>query len=216
MPGTRFLLHLTAFLALGSGLLSAADGPAPLVLTGTRTNWPSFAAEVRHEEGPGVFPTERAYVMIGTNRCAFVVPAGLHLSVPVQNDVTLLSADFDSILTVRVVDRPGVDPGDPTPTALRGSLLYEHPGAAILDTFSLVAEGRRGPALDAGWSDPGGISRRVRVTWIPAPGGLLEFCVVCPAKDFAECQRRLSTVLLTFRSADASGKLHLPVLSDKL
>jgi hypothetical protein len=95
-------------------------------------------------------------------------------------------------------------------------LLQRHPGAKILEEFTLSALSRRGPAFDLRWNANGGMPRCERVVFIPALAGVLEFSLVASPEKFVAAQAEYDLLLLTFRASDARGKLVVPVLSDKL
>ncbi|MGH7969335.1 MAG: hypothetical protein ACREIC_11470, partial [Limisphaerales bacterium] len=164
----------------------------------------------------GLMPSDRIFVSLGTNLWAFVLPAGMHLVVPVQREVALLDSPHNEIVRFRLIPYSVASGAELSAEQAKKLLLQAYPGAVILDTFSMAANGHRGPAFDAEWEGLGGQTRRARVAFIPSQGGILEFSASGDCRDFGSCQRHLATVMLTFRAADAQGKLSLPILSDKI
>ena len=63
---------------------------------------PPVAAEMRHEEGPGLLPADRAYVIAGTNKFAFLIPPGLKLETWSQHLVALVTRDYSCQITFRL------------------------------------------------------------------------------------------------------------------
>jgi hypothetical protein len=175
----------------------------------------ALQADVRTDHEAGSLPARRAFVTAGTNRFAFSVPEGFRLDSSNENLVSLISADYHSLLTFRIA-APGAPAGqEPRAAVWREALLQQHPGAKILQQFTLTAANRTGPAFDAAWSSPGGLPRTQRVAFIPALAGTLEFSLVSTTDAFQKAQYDLNFLLLTFRASDPQGKLDLPRFSDK-
>jgi len=201
-----------ALALLGSALLSAA---AADLEAGSAPMPPALRAEIRTDSEPGSVEARRAFVTAGTNRFAFSVPEGFRLEPSAPDLVSLVSADYHSLLTFRIA-APGAPAGQEPGAALcRAAVLGQHPGAKILRQFTLTAANRTGPAVDAAWSAPGGLQRNQRVAFIPARTGTLEFRLVCTTDAFPKAQYDFNFVLLTFRAGDAQGKLDLPRFSNK-
>ncbi|MGO8676945.1 MAG: hypothetical protein ACLQVX_13865 [Limisphaerales bacterium] len=198
------LLGAAVFRA-GAADLEAVSPAAPLLLR----------AEVRTDNEAGSVTARRAFVTAGTNRFAFSVPEGFRLEPSNPDWVSFISADYHSVLTFRIA-APGAPCGQELEAAVwREAVLAQHPGAKILQQFTLRAANRAGPAFDAVWSAPGGLQRNQRVAFIPARAGTLEFSLVSTPDAFQKAQYDLNFVLLTFRASDAQGKLDLPRFSDK-
>ncbi|HXP59255.1 MAG TPA: hypothetical protein VN829_02130 [Dongiaceae bacterium] len=160
-------------------------------------------------------PARRVLVTAGTNRFAFSVPEGFRLVASDPDSVSLASTDYRSLLTFHIA-APGAPAGEEPPPALwREAVLQQHPGAKILQQFTLTAANRTGPAFDAAWVAPRGERRSQRVAFIPALAGTLEFNLVCTADAFEKARYDLNFLLLTFRASDAQGKLDLPRFSNK-
>ena len=211
MRETELALRLSLFATLSLLLARLSSSAAP---DADQTNRLQFAAQARHEEGPGIAPTERAYLAMGTNKYTFVVPAGFHLEVTGPTRVTLINAAYTCTLGFELITA-AVSP-ELTPDEPRKLLLREHKGANILDVFSLSADSRTGSAFDSRWLDFSGMVKCARTAFIPSRSGLLEFSVVCDPGDFPLCQSCLATVMLTFRASDEKGSLKVPILSDKI
>jgi hypothetical protein len=154
-------------------------------------------------------------VTAGTNRFAFSVPEGFRLESSNQGLVSLISADYRSLLTFRIAAVEPLASQEPGAAVWRQAVLEQHPGAKILEQFTLTAANRTGPAFDTAWSAPGGLQRNQRTAYIPASAGTLEFSLVCATDVFSKAKCDLNFLLLTFRASDAQGKLDLPRFSNK-
>ncbi len=174
----------------------------------------ALKAEVRTDQEQGALPAQRVFVTAGTNRFAFSLPAEFHLE-PGRGDlVSVASEDFHMVLTLRIAPW-SLGNHESRAAFWREKLLDQHPGAKIVDEFSLMAAGRRGPAFDASWSASGGLQRIERAAFIPVPAGTLEFSLVATTDAFAKGRSDLNFLMLTFRASDLQGKLDLPRFSNK-
>ena len=200
-----------ASLAVWAQPASPADPPVNVA-----TNRPAYLTQIKHVGGPGLLPGDFAYVTFGTNKFGFVMPDGFRLETEDAQKVTLVSADVSCLLTFRVLESlpPGTTELDPA--NYRDLLLSRHPGGKILEEFSQAAVNRRGPAFDLRWNATGAVPRRERVLLIPSDAGVLEFSLVSSLEKFEAGRQGFNALLMTFRTADADGRLNMPVLSDKL
>jgi hypothetical protein len=203
-----WMVLLSAWLPLGSARAAepAANAPAEP---------PPLRAEVRSDNEAGSVPMRRAFVTAGTNRFAFSVPEGFRLEVSNQDFVSLVSADYHSLLTFRIAAPFAAATVQPQTATWRQSVLQQHPDAKILQEFTLTAADRSGPAFDATWSSAGSLLRRQRVAFIPSRAGILEVSLICAPEAFDKARHDLNFLLLTFRASDAQGRLELPRFSDK-
>jgi len=180
------------------------------------TNQPAYLAQIKHVGGPGLLPGDFAYVTFGTNKFGFVMPAGFRLEKEDAQKVTLVSADISCLLSFRILGSlpPGTTELDPA--TYRDLLLSRHPGGKIIEEFSQAAVSRYGPAFDLRWNAAGTVPRRERVLLIPSDAGVLEFSLVSSLEAFETGRRAFNELLMTFRAADADGRLNMPMLSDRL
>ncbi|MGA2867416.1 MAG: hypothetical protein ABSF95_23325 [Verrucomicrobiota bacterium] len=192
-------------LSVGAAQPAASAPPAP----------PQLKAEVRTDNEPGLLPMRRAFVSAGTNRFAFSIPEGFRPEFSNQNQVSLVSADYNTLLSFRIATHwPPANQG-PESAPWRENVLRQRPFAKILQEFTLTAANQSGPAFDVAWSAPGGQQCRQRVAFIPSRAGTLEFSLMCGTEAFQKTQYDLNFILLTFRASDAEGKLDLPRFSSK-
>ena len=214
MRAIKLIILFAAILAslpLWAQLSAPVGQPANLA-----TNRPAYFTQIKHVGGPGLLPADFAYVTFGTSKFGFVLPAGFRLETGDAQKVTLVSADFSCLLTFRILEPipPGITELDPAP--YRDLLLSRHPGGKILEEFSLTAASRRGPAFDLRWNATGAVPRRERVLFILSDAGVLEFSLVSSLEKFEAGRRGFGALLLSFRAADADGRLIMPVLSNRL
>jgi hypothetical protein len=210
----RRIVQALALQALAGATLWGASA-AELRFDG-ETNMPPVAAEMRHEEGPGLLPADRAYVIAGTNKFAFLIPPGLKLETWSQHLVALVTRDYSCQITFRLAGPLPADASEVSADVYRARLLEEFPGARILKSFSAIADSHRGPAYEADLPGSAGSWRRGLIAYIPSRTAVLEFCLNCVPEKFEAARQQLSTVMLTFRSSDENGQLHISPLSDKL
>src|SRR5664279_4247201 len=118
-------------------------GPAGAADTGwsCASNTPPLRVEVRYEGGPGMSAANRAYVTAGTNKFVFQMPAGFRLETADPQKVTLVSADYNCLLTWRILGPVPAASPDLDPAACRELLLERHLGGQILEEFDLPALG---------------------------------------------------------------------------
>jgi hypothetical protein len=180
------------------------------------TNRPLYVTQIQHVEGPDVLPADYAYVTFGTNKFGFVMPGGFRLETQDCQKVTLVSADFNCLLSIRVLEPLPPDVTELDPAPYRSLVLDRRRGGKILEEFSLAAVGQRGPAFDLRWNAPGPVPRRERVLFIPSQAGVLEFGLVSSLEEFEAGRQAFNNLSKTFRTTGANGRLELPVMSKHL
>jgi hypothetical protein len=213
MRAIRLILLAGLSLAAISDTLHAGQGAE--FGSGADTNALALSAETRHEEGPGLLPADRAYVRAGTNKFAFLVPTGLKLETWSDGRVALVSRDYSRKITFRIVGPPepaGIEAGS---ESWFRRVTAQYPQAKIIKAFSAFADSCRGPAYEIAFVESASL-RRGQVAFIPCRVAVLEFSLVCSPEDFEAARQQLNTILLTFRSSDPNGELHISPLSDKL
>jgi hypothetical protein len=175
---------------------------------------PPLQVSIATEHVPNLLPAFRAYLTAGTNKFAFLVPAGFRMDISGEDGFSLVSADYRCWLTFRIAGP--VPPGakELKPGACRELLLIRRPGAKILEEFSLAAAGQRGPAFSLQWKGPSGVSQSARAVFIPSPAGVLEFGVFASPDNLPKFHGSFNTLLNTF-CIGVGGKLEISPLSSK-
>jgi len=206
-----FLWGLLSGLWLAGPRVSVAEP-----LENSETNSTPLKVAVSLEGGPGALPTHDACVTIGTNRFAFVIPEGYRLSTTDSSKLTLVSGDLSSLITWRIVGPVPAEGAELDPSEYRNLVMSRHTGGKIMEEFSAVAGGERGPAFDMRWGGPAGLERRELAVFAKSPWGIVEFDLVSSLDGFGEARQQLNTIMLTFRASDEKGKLVMPGFSDRL
>ena len=179
------------------------------------TNKLAMKAVVKADSGPGVRPAPRAWLTVGTNQFAFLVPEGYRMETPQGPRVSLANGDLSCVLSFGVVGPLSPDGRELTPEACREVVVTRRNRATILQEFTLYANNQGGPAFDLRWVT-GGVERQERVAFIPCNGALLEFDLTSSLDQFGAGQASLNFVMLTFRASDRTGKIEISPLSDRL
>jgi len=202
----------TSLAASTNVIVTAIMSNTPPSLTNDATL--SIEVKVKVESGPGQIPASRAYVTVGTNRFAFLVPGGFKIDSSDAQRVTMVRTDSGCVLSIRVLEalpQPGLTPAD-----CREKIAQEHPSCVIEEEFSLAAGNSSGPAFEIRWKGDGGVRRAARIAYVPMRAGVVEFSIDSNPDKFGAMLTHLNYVMLTFRASDLSGKIEPTPLSDKI
>jgi len=215
MRAIRLILLAGLSVAAISDAVCAAQGAEFGFGADTNVFVRALVAETRHEEGPGLLPADRAYIRAGTNKFAFLIPTGLKLENWGDGRVALVNRDYSRKITFRIVGPP--EPGgiEADSESWFHKVTAEHPQAKLIKAFSAFADSCRGPAYEISFVESASV-RRGQVAFIPCRVAVVEFSLVCGPEDFEAARQQLNTILLTLRSSDPNGELHISPLSDKL
>ncbi len=186
------------------------------VVAGVPTNSIPIQASIVPENVPNLATYFRVYINAETTKFTFILPREYRADKLTSERVQLVNNDYNRFLSLRLL---GPLPADTEPldaAGFRELILSLHPGAKILEEFSLHAANHTGPAFDLEWVEANGIIRCSRVAFIPSAAGVLEFDLVCNDEQFAEAKRDLNSLMLTFRASDSSGHLEINPISDML
>ena len=186
------------------------------VSSNSASNAPSFKAEVRYEGGPGFSPAYRAYLTVGTNRFAFLIPSGFRLRVSEQRRVQLIKADYSCLLTVQFLEGLPLGAKELNIESGRETVLQRYPGARILDQSAPKVCGCAGLSYDLEWIAPGKLVQRTRVILVGTNAGIMELSLTSSPEQFGAAQRGFNTLLLTLVASDSSGKLTVAPISSLL
>ncbi|HLH54954.1 MAG TPA: hypothetical protein VKY92_15190, partial [Verrucomicrobiae bacterium] len=93
---------------------------------------PTLAAEVRHEEGAGLLPTDRAYITAGTNKFAFLVPAEFRLDFVNETALELVTRDYSSRIGFKILPPQSAEAGDMTADLCSSWVTQQSPGGKII------------------------------------------------------------------------------------
>jgi hypothetical protein len=154
------------------------------------------------------------FVTQGTNRFVFLLPEGFRSDIS-PDKCSLKSADFSTSILLQMYSYPVGVTSEEMAVQLRERLLRDHPGAEVLEQFSLSAANHTGPAFDIQWYPKHTAAYRMRSTFIPFGDAVLELRLETSRQDFEKNKGFLNTVLITFRGAE-NGKLEIPQISTRL
>ena len=202
---------------LVAGILSHASTSAQRPAETTVTNLPPITVRLDREIVPGMEPLSRVYVGVGTNQLALLAPLGFRIrSEPEQRKVVFSQPEGRCNIQFRLHAPPlAPDAKGLKPEPFRQLLLERHPGAQVVEEYTLSAGGQSGPAFDLAWRTPTGLWLFVRTVYIPSDAGILEFSMITDPDKAAEFRHVFNGVLLTFRSS-RGGKLEVTPLSNQL
>jgi hypothetical protein len=181
----------------------------------TQTNESAITVALKSEGGPGLVTTTRAYITVGTNKFAFLVPDEFKMAGCDSQKVTLMKGDGSCLINVRVLGSKPLSDKPFDCAGTRGLLYFEHKDATIVSEFAMFAGGVGGPAFEIHWG-VGALSRVSRVGFIPLRAGIVEFSVDSSAKNLGPSLGDFNYVLLTFRASDENGKLAATPISDQI
>jgi hypothetical protein len=175
-----------------------------------------FSTQVVIQSGPDLMPIRCAVTTVGTNKFAFAVPENYQVDVSSSQKVTVNTADFSVVFTLRICG-PNPDDGAALDVdTYRATLLRDHPNAAILAEFGANAGGGHGPAFDIRWKVSGKVDRYARVEYVPSRLGVIEFSMTSSQKAAGQAKADLNFMMMTFRTNGDDGKLSLPAISNHL
>jgi hypothetical protein len=192
--------------------LAATNAQNPA--SGGETNLAAFRASLRSEEVIGSEAVKRAYVTLGTNEFAFVVPKGYRMDASIPEKITLIKDDYACSISLHFASAKSNGAAQPQADTVRQTVLERYPSTKIRDEFSQTAAGSRGPAFDLQFPNAAGALQFARVVFIPYANGVIEFTLLSNPDQFAIGQYAFDTLLLTF-SSNQDGKLSITPLSDK-
>jgi len=186
-----------------------ADGPSTDGST-TATNRPAFKVSLRGGETVGTHQVERAFLNIGTNQIAFIVPGGFQMDAANPEKIVLTEPTRGYFITVRVIS---LAESTSETSSFKAAALDRYPGAKITqETMAFVAN-HSGPAFDLEWLTSAGTAESARIHFIPSAAGILEFSVMARSADFKDA-RLYFDVLLASVQNNESGKLVIVPLPD--
>lgn len=145
----------------------------------------------------------RAYVTVGTNKLAFLLPDGFRMESnnSTQNAISFVNGECNCWLTFRIAAPPLSSGRELNAQPLREMLLNRHPRAKILEEFSLVVAGGSVPAFDLQWETSSGLFQRMRVVFVPSSAGILELALLTNVDNFSKFQNAFNSFLLGFRTS---------------
>lgn len=211
----RNLFRCLAAVLGGSLLITASFGEESSSIDVATNTPPALQTTLRNEEMIGSSPVRRAYIYLGTNAFAFVVPDGYRLDTTNPQRVSLIRQDNQCFLTFQIAGFGFGSAAKSESNLFRERALDCYPQAKILEEFSKTIANRQGPAFDLQWTNSFGGPQAARVIFIPSEAGTLEFTAQSNRNEFEEAASALHFLSLTFRSNEG-GTLNISRLSDRI
>jgi hypothetical protein len=180
-------------------------------------NWatPSgFQVSIRSEEIRGnSWQIQRAYVTVGTNKLAFVVPEGFRADASDPQRIVISDVNCTCFITFRFVDLEPAASKELQPDSYRDLALGRFPDARITNEYTDFVGNRSGPGFDLRWKNWGGTEQCARVAYIPSAAGVMEFSLVSSSARFEGCQTLLRTLMSSLRNNE-DGPLKITPITD--
>jgi hypothetical protein len=170
----------------------------------TKTNKLAFNATLRGGETVGDHQIFRAFLHVGTNEVAFIVPTGFQMDASNPQKIVISDNDGRCFMTVRVDSAAPESEGQEA--YFRGLALQRFPGAKITDETTEAAANHSGPSFTLQWVSAGGAVQSASISFILTPAGVLEFSTMSRTADFNDARLYLR-ILLSSVQTNESGKL---------
>lgn len=174
---------------------------------------PVMDVSIKSEELVKADPVRRAYVTVGTNQFAFVVPDQFRMDASNPEVIQIMDAEASCFITFRVV--PQSKSATKDSAAFRAAVLNRFPGARIEEEFPKKVNGRSGTAFDFDWTNANGALQSGRFIFVPTEAGTLEFSLLTRADVRSKGSYFFNSVLLSFCS-NLDGPLTIVRLTDRM
>ncbi len=205
---------LFALFTLGA-LLSTARvfaGENPADAPAGTTNKMAYNASLRRGETIGLHQVQRAFLTVGTNQIAFIVPGGFRMDASDPQKILLTNPDSGCFISVRISSAAQVEPGSEA-SFFRGAALNRFPGAIISQESSELVANHSGPAFNLVWVNTSGASQSARIDFIPTAAGVLEFSVLAPTANFKDAKDTFESLVGSVQNNE-NGKIVIVPLPD--
>lgn len=138
-----------------------------------------------------------------TGRIAFLPPPGWRMRFePKDAQIVWTSADYTSVLSLKVVPDPDGSLRTHLASRCRSRLAQEEPELRIVDEFVCYTAGQTGQAFDVQRSVPGRELITGRVACIPISGAVADLRLFNPESQRQQRQTELVMFLNSFRVAE--------------
>jgi hypothetical protein len=226
-PSGGFMGTLSLLCLLSSGIAAeAADqrpGYQPLARTkpvasafpahlaaGAGTNRPSFHVSSVPRTIHGGINISTFVIAADTSQFSFLPPLGWNAqSNASEKTIKLVRPERGALITVRIIE-DRIDPAvELTKETLRPILLSRYPSAKIVEELSASALGQSAPAFELDSRTSNNARQRIRVAFVPFPGGHLECALTASHDKTSREHHDFNQLLLSLRHAPLNGKLAL-------
>ena len=189
--------------------VSAEEQPSPQT-SAPATNAPAFRASLRAGETIGRHQMQRAFLNLGTNQIAFIVPTGFQMDATDSQKIVLTDPAHGYFMTVRVTNPTEEAAGA---SFFRAEALSRYPGAKITGESTDFVANHSGPAFNLEWLNPSGAGQAAHISFIPSAAGVLEFSIMARSVDFKDA-RIYFDILQSSVQNNETGKLVIVPLPD--
>jgi len=209
MSHHKQILGAWALAVLLSAMRASADG-TPNEGSMTATNKSAFKVSMRSGETVGIQQIQRAFLDIGTNQIAFMIPGGFQMNAARADKIVLTEPERGYFMTVRVITL--AEAGSEA-SFFKTEALNHYPGARITQESTTLVANHSGPAFTLEWSSSTGTVQSARVVFIPSAAGILEFTLTARSATFKDAQIYFDCLLSSVQNNE-SGKLVIIPLPD--
>ena len=175
----------------------------------------SFTLSVKNEVLSDMAVFHRAFLSVGTNKFAFVVPKDFRIESVTGRRITLANKSNDCFILVRFLGPQATAHHKPSPQTCRHLLLSDHPGSSIEREFTRLVAGLESWGFEMNWNGRGRAEYKVCALVVPSVSGLWVYELISRPKEYQREFYNFNFLLLT-AAASRDGKLEFAPLSDKL
>jgi hypothetical protein len=197
---------------LGWAVRASAGEPATLDSSTTKTNKSAYNATLRAGETVGIHQVQRAFLTVGTNEIAFMIPGEFKLDASNPEKIVLTDNTTGSFITVRISSRPegaaGAEAG-----FYKAEALSRFPGAKIIEESMDMVANHSGPAYNLFWLNSEGVAQSARIDFISTAAGILELSVMSQSAHFKDARNSFEVLQGSVQNNE-SGKLVIIPLPD--
>jgi len=180
---------------------------APLRAGDAETALQPMAVSVQAEPVKTLETIYRAYVTVGQEKFAFLIPEKFHTGGdPAQGKLQLTSLTGDTMISFSFIGPAPTEATDGGRERYRELLSSRYAQGKILSEFTRPALGRNGLGFDVEWKSPAGLLQKTRAVYIPTAAGMLEVTLTTGTRNFTAMQESLNLTLGSLQSS-VGGKL---------
>ncbi len=205
---------LTILMICGLGVAVRASAGEPAVPDSPieKTNKTAYNATLRGGETVGTHQIQRAFLSVGTNEIAFMIPGEFRLDASNPEKIVLTDNVNGGFITVRITSRPEVEVGSEA-SFYKAQALSRFPGAKIIEESMDMVANHSGPAFNLFWLNSEGVAQSARIAFIPTAAGILELSVMAQSAHFKDARNSFEILQGSIQNNE-SGKLVITPLPD--
>jgi hypothetical protein len=197
---------------LGLAVRASAGEPAVPESSTAKTNKPAYNTSLRAGETVGIHQIQRAFLTVGTNEIAFIIPGEYRLDASNPERILLTDNVNGGFITVRIGSRPEGETGAEA-GFYKAQALSRFPGAKIIEESMDMVANHSGPAFNLFWLNSEGVAQSARIDFIPTAAGVLELSVMSQSAHFKDARNSFEILQGSIQNNE-SGKLVITPLPD--